>query len=242
MDDHIEINLRPPAIVAARAIVVATICRRAHLELAQGDLGSDDPEGDRFDLAAWIVEEGLDPVLTASEQRVLKARLGRVDRAELVAASWQIESLAALAWALGLSDETDWPANSGPLLERFPAPWDSTRTLRAGATLRSEEAIARERERAELWQWRAVTEDEIATTSAAIQETCALIREVAEEGHAVGLLRPPIGNDFPVGRRPFRSLPPDERDEWRVVATERLRALNWVCGFGADWENVPLDV
>jgi hypothetical protein len=231
--DEIEINLRPPAVVAARAIVVATICRRAHLELAAQDLIGDDPEGERFDLAAWIVEEGLDPALTPAEQRLLKSRLGRIAREELVAASWQAEGLAALAWALGLSDDVDWPANPGPLLALVPAPWDSSRALRSGAKLRSEAAIALERERAELWYWRAETETE---------DVRALVREVAEEAHAAGLLPPPIGHDFPVGRLAFRSLPPDQRDEWRIIATERLRALNWVCGFGSDWENVPLEV
>ena len=242
-EDELEITLRPPAIVAARAIVVATVCRRAHLELSTEIAASDDPEGKRFDLAAWLVDEGLDPVMTSSEERLLKARTGRVWREELVAASWQVEGLAAIAWCLALSDDVDWPASPGPVMSLIPRPWESTRAFRTGATLREEQAVARERERAELWFWRAETEAESAiATSIEVREMRALVREVAEEAHAAGLLPPPVAHDFPVGRRAFHSLPAEERDEWRLVAMERLRALNWVCGFGDDWESVPLEV
>ncbi len=27
-----------------------------------------------------------------------------------------------------------------------------------------------------------------------------------------------------------------------AIATERHHALNWLCGFGTDWDNVPTDV
>jgi hypothetical protein len=238
--DELEITLRPPVLVAARAIVVAAVCRRAHLELSTD---VDDPEGERFDLAAWLVEEGLDPVMVPGEQRLIKARIGRVEREELVAASWQVEGLATLIWSLSLSDDATWPASPASLMGLIPSPWEATRAFRAGATLRSEDEIARERERAELWYWRAETDAELAgATGEETREAAALVREVAEEAYAAGFLPAPIGHDFPVGRQAFRSLPSEEREEWRLIAVERLRALNWVCGFGTDWESVPLDV
>lgn len=245
-DDELEITTRAPALVASRAIVVAAACRRTHLELAPLDLGSDDPEGERFDLAAWVVEEGLDPVLTPAEQRLFKTRVGRLPRAEVLAASWQAEGLAALAWAIGILDDPpplDAPADPAGVLTLLPSPWASTRALRTTATLRPEADLARERERAELWHWRAEIAQAAAPTSPKDErDRRSLVREVAEEAHAAGFIASPAGHDFPVAGRPYRDLSPDALDTLTIIAAERLRALNWLCGFGPDWDNVPLDV
>ena len=245
-DDELDIMLRAPAVVASRAVVLSVVCRRAHLELAPGDLGPDDPEGERFDLAAWIAEEGLDPILTPAEQRLLKTRVGKLARAGVLAASWRIEGLAVLAWALTLLDDPpayDSPVEPTALLALIPAPWASTRALRTTANLRPESEIADERERAELWHWRAET----AATSPGPsrgddRDLRSLVREVAEEAYAAGLLAPLAGHDFPISGRPYRELNPDARETLAIVAAERLRALNWLCGFGPIWDRVPLDV
>jgi hypothetical protein len=246
LNDELDIVLRPPAVAAARAIVVSAVCRRAHLELAPGDLGPDDPEGERFDLAAWVVEEGLDPTLTPAEQRLLKTRTGKLPADDVIAASWQIEGVAALAWAMGLLDEIpryDEPVDPAALLSQLPSPWSSTRPLRSSAGLRPESAIARERERAELWQWRAENAGEgTGSDQREVRELRTLVREVAEEAHVAGLIDPPVGHDFPVRGRPYRDQSTDTLETLAIIAAERLRALNWLCGFGADWESVPLDV
>jgi hypothetical protein len=227
-------------------VIVAAVCRRAHLELAPDDLGTDDPEGERFDLAAWIVEEGLDAALTPAEQRLLKTRVGKVDRDEVVAASWQVEGLAALAWALGLLESApplDTPVTFDDLFALLPAPWEATRAFRTGPTLRSESEIASERERAEIWQWRAEVAALLVDAGAADAKSLrSTIREVAEEAHAAGLLIAPSGHDFPVQGRPYRAEPPQVQEALANVAAERLRALNWLCGFGADWDSVPSEV
>ena len=246
LDDELDINLRPPTAVAARAVIVAAICRRAYLELAPTDQASDDPEGDRFDLAAWISEQGLEPALTHSERRLLKARLGKVPADEVVSASWQIEGLAVLAWALRLLDEApdyDQPVDPFTLLSRVPAPWDATQEFRTAGLLRTEPEIARERERAELWHWRGGVDALVASGDrAGASDLRHAIREVAEEGHGAGLLPAPAGHDFSVQRRAYRSLNPEVRETLASIAAERLRALNWLCGFGSDWDHVPLDL
>ena len=68
------------------------------------------------------------------------------------------------------------------------------------------------------------------------------IREVADEAYVAEYLPPPAGHDFPVQGRPYRSLDPEVRETLSSIAAERLRAFNWLCGFGPDWDNVPLDV
>jgi hypothetical protein len=143
-------------------------------------------------------------------------------------------------------DETpgyDEPVDPAALLSRVPSPWDATQAFRTTGVLRSDSEIARERERAELWHWRGGIDT--LTASADARETMQLraaIREVAEEGHAAGLLPPPASHDFSVQGRPYRSLTPEQREILASVAAERLRALNWLSGFGSDWDHVPLDV
>ena len=246
LDDELEINLRLPSVVAARAIVLATLCRRAYLDLASTEQRGDDPEGERFDLAAWISEQGLDPALTRREHRLLKTRLGKIPSDEVLSASWQVEGLAVLAWTLRLVDEApgyDEPIDPSSLLVRLPAPWDATQALRTTGIIRGEPEIARERERAELWHWRGEIETLVAEADAReAKEVRLAIREVAEEAHAAGLLLPPAGNDFPVQGRPYRSRAAELRETLAGIAAERLRALNWICGLGLDWDHVPLDV
>lgn len=243
-DLEIEITLQTVPLVAARLLIVGAVCRRAFLELDPVALdASDDPEGDRFDLTGWLTEEGLDPFVSPSERHLLNRRLGRLLPEEAESASWQIEAAAALGWALEVVDEPpplDVPVDPASLLAMLPSPWDKTRPFRANAELLPEEMIAFERERAELWHWRASVE--IARTAAVGREAIELnaaIREVASEATAAGFFPDPIGNDFPVAGHPYRTVSPQIRDTLSAVAIERLRALNWLCGLSANWDDVP---
>jgi hypothetical protein len=245
-DDAIEIALRLPRDVADRALVLGAVCRRAFLETGGDDLAADDPEGERFDLAAWLHAEGLDMATTATERHLLHARVGRLPTAAASEASWRSEALVALGWALHLLDEMppyDAVADPTAVLEAVPTPWLTTAGWRRDARLRPEAAIATERERAELWSWRSRTADlaRVAPDDERVALNAA-VRDVADEGHILGLLPPPHRNDFPAHGRPYRSLTADEVADLGTVAEERLRALNWLCGFGATWDDVPLDL
>lgn len=240
-DLEIEITLQPVPLAAARLLVAGAVCRRAFLELDPATAAaSDDPEGDRFDLAAWLTEEGLDPHISAIERHLLNRRIGSLTVDEAQQASWQIEAAAALAWALEILDESpplDEPVDPASLLALLPSPWDKTRPFRENAELLPEELIAVERERAELWFWRSSIEDD-RTTAKGRQATDlnAAIAEVAAEAAAAEFFIAPIDNDFPVGGRSFRAAKPAHLETIAAVATERLRALNWLCGLSRSWD------
>ena len=68
-----------------------------------------------------------------------------------------------------------------------------------------------------------------------------MIQEVAAEAAAAGLLGAP-GGDFVIGGRDLSSFNDDDLSKLAATTEERLRALNWLCGFGASWDDVPLDV
>ncbi len=243
-DLEIEITLQTVSLAAARLLVVGAVCRRAFLELdpAATD-ASDDPEGDRFDLTGWLTEEGLDPFVSLSERHHLNRRLGHLLPEEAESASWQIEAAAALGWALEVVDEPppiDAPVDPTAMLAMLPSPWDKTRPFRANAELLPEELIAFERERAELWHWRASVElDRVSAVGRDAIELNAAIREVASEAAAAGFFPDPIGNDFPVDGHAYRTVSPEIRDTLAAIAIERLRALNWLCGLSANWGDVP---
>ncbi len=241
-DDSLDITLRPAAEVAARLIALATVVRRAALELDP----SGDAEGERFDLAAWLREEHVTPLLTDEERRLVETRVGGVDRDVAEDASWRIESVAVLAWAAGLADELpsyELPSPPADILALIPEPWDKVQPFRAAIELRGEEEVAAAREQAELWQWRGqILTAEDGQSMAVTPEMRQIIREVAADSARAGLFERSISNDFPVAGRPYRNLTEDERALLTDLASERLRALNWVCGFGSSWDDAPTDI
>ena len=241
-DDSLEITLRPAAEVAARLIALATVVRRAALELDP----SGDAEGERFDLAAWLREEHVTPLMTDEERRLVETRVGGLDRDVAEDASWRIESVAVMAWAAGLADELpsyELPSPPADILALIPEPWDKVQPFRAAIELRGEEEVAAAREQAELWQWRGqILTAEDGQSMAATPEMRQIIREVAADSARAGLFERSISNDFPVAGRPYRNLTEDERALLTDLASERLRALNWVCSFGASWDDAPTDI
>ncbi|HYO29737.1 MAG TPA: DUF4272 domain-containing protein, partial [Thermomicrobiales bacterium] len=163
-EDELDIQLRAPRVVGERILVLAAVCRRGFLERSPDELAGDDEvdeledaETERFDLAAWLHEEGLDGAATVEERSLLHTRVGRLAPDAVARATWGAEGLVALAWTVNLV--ADPPAYDGPaeivdLLTRLPSPWDSVKSFLSSSGLRPESAIAVARERAELWHWR----------------------------------------------------------------------------------------
>ncbi len=241
-DDSLEITLRPAAEVAARLVALATVVRRAALELDP----SGDAEGERFDMAAWLREEHVTPLLTADERRLIETRVGGLAQDIAEDASWRIESVAVLAWAAGLNDELptyELPSPPAGILALIPEPWDKVQPFRAEIELRGEEEVAAAREQAELWQWRGqLLAGPDGDALPATPEMRQIIREVAADSARAGLFERSLSNDFPVAGRPYRNLTEDERALLTDLASERLRALNWLCGFGSSWDDAPTDI
>ena len=243
--DDLEIDLRPPAEVVGRLLILSVVLRRAYLET--GRLApEDDPTGERFDLAAWAGAEGLLDHATPAEREFVRAPLGTLSADAVRDATWQAEALSALGWALGLVPalpREPVPINPGPLLASLPVPWDATRTLADNAMLRDEGNVAVERERAEIWLWRIESEFAHREGSPADRrEIEAAVREVAADAARAGLIADLAGGDFPFDGRPFRRASGEALEDAAEVVVHRLRALNWLCGFGTTWDDVPLDI
>jgi hypothetical protein len=244
-DDEVEIELREARVVAERCIVLSTLVRRVWLESSIGTASMDELETEAFDLREWLRTEDLREELTATERDLLARPIGQLDPESIAAAAWQAEGLATLGWALGLTDLLP-PAELGDLMvvvRQVPSPWERSASWLSQRELRSEAAIARERERAEIWAWRMGLEP--ARRAASSQERAehdAAIREVSQEALAAGLLDSVVNDDFAIDNRPLSAVDPADLDKLTALSEERLCALNWLCGLGESWDTVPLDI
>jgi hypothetical protein len=242
-EESVEIEPRPAALVARRATLIAALLRRAALEVG---LSVGDPEAERFDLGAWTASEGLPALATTEEAETFTAPLGALDPIQIDQATWEAEALVALAWALGLVESIppyDEIADPLPALNALPAPWDSLAQFARSAKLRPVDDLATERERAEVWRWRALAEmTRRDGTPEEKRDVQTMLRDLAGEASASGLIPPLVDGDFAVKGRPYRRISDEDLDELAELAFQRLRALNWACGFGDSWQDPSLDV
>ncbi len=155
----------------------------------------------------------------------------------VVDAVWRGEALGTLLWALQLAE-----------LPPYDQPFDADEVAAAeldGAELRDDEEIDLERESARLWHWRARTTGVQATGGLELPARYAtfdqLIAATAMRGYEQGVLPPPMRGDFRAYGKVYRHLTPEQHAEAHSIAVERHHALNWLCGEGTSWDDVPLD-
>ena len=155
---------------------------------------------------------------------------------DVVDGLWRAEALGTLLWTLQLQ-----------ALPPYDKPFPTQETADAsldGPELRPADELEAEREAARLWHWRART-SELAAASIELPPGYASVDQVvaatAMRGYEQGALPSPVRGDFPAFGKVYRQLSPVERAEAHSIALERHRALNWVCGLGDGWNDVPLD-
>ena len=170
------------------------------------------------------------------ELRVALAKLPDEDPA-IVDAVWRGEALGMLLWALQLAE-----------LPAYDHPFDADQVTTVdldGAELRDTEEIELERESALLWHWRARTTSLQAAGVLELPERYAtfdqLIAATAMRGYEQGVLPAPMRGDFGAYGKVYRHLDDAQHAEAHSIAVERHHALNWLCGDGATWDDVPLD-
>jgi hypothetical protein len=177
-------------------------------------------------------------------QEELRAALGRLPEAgtdpAVVDAIWHGEALGTLLWALQLAE-----------LPAYDTAFDPDEVAQAsidGAALRPSDEIELEGETARLWHWRARTsglQDEEVEGDVELPERYAsfdqLIAATAMRAFERGILPAPTRGDFGAYGKVYRHLSPEQHAEAQSIAAERHHALNWLCGLGRDWDDVPLD-
>jgi hypothetical protein len=170
------------------------------------------------------------------ELRTALAKLPSDDPA-VVDAVWRGEALGTLLWAVQLLE-----------LPAYDQPFDAEQVAAAdlaGADLRDGEELELERDSARLWHWRARTTSLQATGALELPARYAtfdqLIAATAMRGYEQGVLPAPMRGDFRAYGKVYRHLSPEQHAEAHSIAVERHHALNWLCGAGETWDDVPLD-
>ncbi|MDQ3539319.1 MAG: hypothetical protein M3440_01400 [Chloroflexota bacterium] len=238
-EEYIDIQPWPVQVLVGRLVSLVTLGRRGILEAQEAD----DPfeaETDRFDLQSWAALE-LQTALTTEEARILSVPVTELTDDDLAACADALSAAAAIAWALRVLPKNTLPIPSDPgdderVLEWSPKPWTKVRPIARSVRVRSDDELAHERVKWEIVTWRLSLFQDPAdsrTDRAALTETIA-------EASAAGLLRND-GTDFLTDAgETFARMTDDELLEIEHLAEIRLRTLNWVCGFGEDWDSAPL--
>ena len=243
--DYVEFELLPAPEVAERCVILAALIRRLWIETSFAATKAENWTGETFDLREWLRTEGLWDSLTTAEADWLQRSVGDMTEDEAAAVAWQAEGLATLGWALGLADLLP-PGELGDIatvVQAVPAPWDTIRPWINAARLRPEAEIARERDRAEILEWRfGIESPRRLSTGQERADYDAALADVIHEARASGLLESDANADFTVAGKLVTSFNERDLERLSALAEERLRALNWLCGYGAAWDTVPLDI
>jgi hypothetical protein len=87
--------------VARRALILAALVCRGSIE---SGAGRGEAESLHTGILDWITRLGLEKELEPGEQQLLHTPLGKLRPKEVIEATWSVEGLGVLAWALGLCD------------------------------------------------------------------------------------------------------------------------------------------
>jgi hypothetical protein len=232
--------------VASRVLCLAAIATLG--AIAQDVQAGVSPEhSDAVDggVRDWLQDEGLLDELAPSELAVLEKSLGTWARQELATASWRSESIGVLLWALSTVRELPaYDQQFERLSELLPVRRPTSEFL-GSVQLRPVDALRHGRDVAELWHWRSRTRR--LSTDAAFRAAHAdvdldeITSQAAQKAYRAGDIPPPIDGDLPWRGKAYRNLDPHDYSLATSIAMERHVAFNWLCGYGASWDEPPTD-
>lgn len=240
-DDESFIDIEPWPVqeLVGRLVCLTSLGQRGVIEAkASGDLF--EAETDRFDLHSWAALE-LAPWLSMTEARILRTPVSELNDEDLAACSDAVSASCAIAWAVRILPETTLrliPDNADEqrVLEWSPGPWRKVREIAKRVRLRGDQDLANEREKSDIVVWRLSLFQE--ANDEAVDR--AALAEVLAEVSELGNLRTDGSDLLTDAGLPFSAVTEEELIEMEHHAALRLRTLNWVCGFGQDWDSAPL--
>lgn len=249
-----------PEQVGGRILCLAALLRRCDVEAAlnaarrQGGqaaevaaFGREAEEWAGEGLRRWITASGLAGYQSRREAALLGKTVGAWTQQEMIDAGWRLEAAGVLLWAVRRVDALP------PWDEEFPRRLlaeegimtgdpKAAEAFRRGLALRPRRQLEHARDLAELWHWRSRTTT-LQQRGQRLPEglTFEKVVEMSAQAAAAKGYFTPIGGDFPALGKAYRDLDPEEFSRVTSIAVERHWALNWLCGFAADWDAVPTD-
>lgn len=202
------------------------------------------------ELGKWLEQAGLEGSLSPSEQRAMEQPPASWQRDTVLAAAHAEEAVGVLAWALGLVPEVppyDSEFSGRSLLGQLPfqagsahvgrhdaSPSEQHASFVAHTALRASALLEAERQRAELWRWRAKLRqrgDDRVRRGVPSEEVTARLEAAASRGEVDPLL-----GDFPAFGRPYGKIGRQELKLALRIADARLQALVWLTQPETGWE------
>ena len=190
---------------------------------------------------------GLWEFMTDKELKFFSTHPLDLTQQQIVNASWRMESVMTLMWALKMIPELiPFDHQAKPDLMKL-IPHENISNFVISAKLLDEKIITKSRSLAELWHWRSRTRELIEQGSKPkILEERSLddvVRATAFAAHKQGDLPNIIDEDFATIGKAYRDLTDEEWSSIKSVAIERHFALNWLCGYAPDnrWDETPTD-
>lgn len=199
-------------------------------------------------------KNGFMDCLTLAEKKTIVTPFHLLEDQALSAATWRIESLAVLLWALKLVDNIpNYDALAATSVSSV-LKIDKFQESRSTAVLQSVSELESARELAELWHWRCRTRQLIEKGEKFPEELAAksqfksfddivrfTVKGAKETGTAEKLCV--VDEDFGVRGKAVRDLSAKEFADVSSLAYERHFALNWLCGRAPEnnWDDTPTD-
>jgi hypothetical protein len=219
---------RPPTPerVARRALALAAVSNRGLLENEAGQL--DDPDELRASLEAWIHEIGIVDELEPEEWKVIQRKVGTLDQQAIVNATWRLEGLGVLLWALGYCelppyDQLFVPAELFEAVRLYDG--EAGEIVRA-AQLRSEIEIDAMAEHLLMFHWR-MRNFSLRPESMDFVE---FSRNCWIGTFDITNFRV-INRDLAIGDQAIADATSDEVGRVHSIAMERHQAINWLLGY-----------
>ncbi len=227
----------PPAErVARRAVALAAVGARALLE--REDAADPGVEQTRGRIHRWVDDVDAHDELEPDEWRVVQTPLGKLPPQDALDATWRLEGLGVLAWALGWfslppHDELCDPGQLLPAVGLLNA--ERARALLAEPSLRPAAALAAARERLFAVHWRLRN---YRLRPAAMD--FRLFAATAWFG-PLDLTGTRLANDdLAVGDQPIAKAAKGRVQTASSATVERHRAANWLHGDGAVYSRVDV--
>ncbi len=211
--------------VAARALAMAAVCARGLLEQEEP---APDVEETRKGLLQWIDDIGVGNELEPDEWKVLQRPHKTLSRQEALNATWRLEGLGVLAWALNRHellpiDELIQPPKLLPALGLLDA--DRAKLLLAEPPLRPLDELQAFADCMFALNWRMV--------NYRVKPEGMNFREFAKtawfgplEIEGVRL----VNDDLAIGDQAIHQADPQRVQAASIAAVERHQAANWLVG------------
>ncbi|MGD9714952.1 MAG: hypothetical protein AB7V46_23255 [Thermomicrobiales bacterium] len=246
-EDFLEIDARSADEVAMRVLALHALASRLVIEQFASK-GTSHPESDidemSFDLRVFIAESGIGAILSNDELTALDRPPGELSDDDLLPLDGSAQALVTLLSACGVIPPLDFSSSEpAPLPQDTDLDQETVQSLRQRLTIPADDRAAFLREIAELWLWRVESEIDIRSSHPAARRLLEqTVEEAAKEAMSAGLIQSTSKGDFATSGTPITEWNDEQLSVFLVTAAARLRALNWLCGFGEMWDDVPLYV